>query len=97
MARLLDVPRSTVYGILSSKKYAPLLDVIVIAGRRRVTRESFERFLQAQDTYELFNFEYEELELEEKREYVIAEELYIAYHWENSTDGYQYQISGDLL
>ena len=69
MARLLDVPRSTVYGILSSKKYAPLLDVIVIAGRRRVTKESFERFLQAQDTYELFNFEYEELELEEKREY----------------------------
>ena len=63
MARLLDVPRSTVYGILSSKKYAPLLDVIVIAGRRRVTKESFERFLQAQDTYELFNFEYEELEL----------------------------------
>jgi len=62
MARLLDVPRSTVYGILSSKKYAPLLDVIVIAGRRRVTKESFERFLQAQDTYELFNFEYEELE-----------------------------------
>ena len=69
MARLLDVPRSTVYGILSSKKYAPLLDVIVIAGRRRGTKESFERFLQAQDTYELFNFEYEELELEEKREY----------------------------
>ena len=69
MARLLDVPRSTVYGILSSKKYAPLLDVIVIAGWRRVTRESFERFLQAQDTYELFNFEYEELELKEKREY----------------------------
>ena len=69
MARLLDVPRSTVYGILSSKKYAPLLDVIVIAGRRRVTKESFERFLQAQDTYELFNFEYEELELKEKREY----------------------------
>ena len=50
MAWLLDVPRSTVYGILSSKKYAPLLDVIVIAGRRRVTKESFERFLQAQDT-----------------------------------------------
>ena len=25
--------------------------------------------MQAQDTYELFNFEYEELELEEKREY----------------------------
>ena len=45
MARLLDVPRSTVYGILSSKKYAPLLDVIVIAGRRRVTRESFERYV----------------------------------------------------
>ncbi len=45
MARLLDVPRSTVYGILSSKKYAPLLDVIVIAGRRRVTKESFERIL----------------------------------------------------
>lgn len=40
MARLLDVPRSTVYGILSSKKYAPLLDVIVIAGRRRVTRRA---------------------------------------------------------
>lgn len=60
---------SVTYGILSSKKYAPLLDVIVIAGRRRVTKESFERFLQAQDTYELFNFEYEELELKEKREY----------------------------
>ena len=69
MARLLDVPRSTVYGILNNKKYALLLDVIVIAGRRRVTRESFERFLQAQNTYELFNFGYEDLELEEKREY----------------------------
>ena len=34
-----------------------------------MTKESFERFLQAQDTYELFNFEYEELELKEKREY----------------------------
>ena len=46
MARLLDVPRSTVYGILSSKKYAPLLDVIVIAGRRRVTRDPASSGLQ---------------------------------------------------
>ena len=67
MARLLDVPRSTVYGILSSKKYAPLLDVIVIAGRRRVTKESFERFLQAQDTYELYLYVNKEVQRDSKK------------------------------
>lgn len=69
MARLLGISRNTVYGILKSKKYASVLDVIVIADRKRVTRESFERFLQSQDKYDLITFEYEDMELEEKREY----------------------------
>ena len=39
------------------------------AGQTAATRTIILEKQQAQDTYELFNFEYEELELKEKREY----------------------------
>lgn len=69
MARLLGVSRNTVYGILNSKKYTSLLDIIKIADQKRVTRESFERFLKEQNDYDLLTFEYENLDAEKKRAY----------------------------
>lgn len=51
MARLLGVPRQTVYGILNSKKYEGCFDVIVIADRKRITKESFEKWYASQDKY----------------------------------------------
>lgn len=53
MAALLGVPRDMVYALLKSKKYARCLETVAIAGRRRVTKESFLRFLAMQDTYRL--------------------------------------------
>ena len=53
MARLLGVRRSVVYGILKSEKYRDVLQVIVIADRKRITKESFEKFLSMQDRYQI--------------------------------------------
>ncbi len=51
MARLLGVPRKTVYEILKSKKYKGCFDVIVVADRKRITKESFEKWYAGQDRY----------------------------------------------
>ena len=51
MARLLDVPRSVVYGILQSDLGKEMLEVIIIAGRKRITRESFDRWYASQTRY----------------------------------------------
>ena len=51
MARLLDVPRGVVYGILKSDPGKELLDVIIIAGRKRITKESFDRWYANQTHY----------------------------------------------
>lgn len=51
MARLLDVPRRSVYSILNSRRGREILDVIVIADRKRVTRESFDRWYAGQAEY----------------------------------------------
>lgn len=51
MARLLDVSRSNVYSILDSERGKEMLDVIVIADRKRITKESFERWYASQTKY----------------------------------------------
>jgi len=44
MARILGVTRSKVYAILKNTKYKDQLAIVVIAGRKRITKESFERW-----------------------------------------------------
>jgi len=51
MARLLDVSRSVVYGILNSDYGKEMLEVIIVADRKRVTKESFERWYYSQKEY----------------------------------------------
>lgn len=51
MARLLDVPRSIVYGILASKRGRQMLEVITVAERKRITKESFDRWYMSQRQY----------------------------------------------
>ena len=53
MAGLLGLHRTQIYQILRCKKYAGRLEVIELAGRPRVTKESFAAFLSAQDDYKL--------------------------------------------
>jgi len=51
MARLLDIPRSSVYSILKSVRGRELLEVIVVADQKRITLESFDIWYQGQDRY----------------------------------------------
>lgn len=51
MARLLDVSRSVVYGILQSDLGKEMLEAIIVAGRKRITRESFDRWYASQTRY----------------------------------------------
>ena len=66
MARLLGVPRSTVYSILRNPNYKDMFEIIIVAERKRITRESFEKFLTLQDKYKLDEInDYEEISMEE--------------------------------
>ena len=53
MAALLGVPRNTVYSILRDQRYQHFFEIIVVADRKRVTKESFAAFLKGQDHYRL--------------------------------------------
>lgn len=53
MARLLGVPRSTVYSILSNPKYKNIFEITVIADKKRITKDSFQQFLDSQSQYQL--------------------------------------------
>jgi excisionase family DNA binding protein len=66
MARLLGVTRSVVYSILSSPKYEHFFDTVVIADKKRITKESFQKFLDGQDAYHLDKRnDYKEVAMEE--------------------------------
>lgn len=66
MARLLGVERSVVYSLLKSKKYGNLFDTVVIAGQKRITKDSFQAFLNEQNKYHLdTSNDYRELAMEE--------------------------------
>lgn len=53
MAALLGITRKQVYSILDSKQYSHYFEIVKLAGRRRVTTESFERFLREQNNFRL--------------------------------------------
>lgn len=66
MARLLGTTRSTVYSILNNPNYKEFFDFVVIADKKRITKESFQRFLDGQDRYHLDALiEYSEVAAEE--------------------------------
>lgn len=51
MARVLDVPRKEVYRIMRNSPGREMLEVITLADRKRITRESFERWYSSQTEY----------------------------------------------
>ena len=53
MARLLGTSRHTVYSILNSKAFGEQFEVIVVAGKKRITKSSFNEFLKSQNKYHL--------------------------------------------
>ena len=53
MAKLLGVPREKVYWILDCKKYRDCFVIERVADRRRITKTSFEIWLNSQSTYRL--------------------------------------------
>lgn len=66
MARLLGVNRQVVYSILKHPEYKDILETVIVADKKKITRESFERFLESQDKYSLDKInEYEEISMEE--------------------------------
>lgn len=66
MARLLGITRSQVYAILKNPKYSGFFDSIVIAEKKRITKESFQKFLDGQEKYQLDpSNDYEELAMEQ--------------------------------
>ena len=66
MGRQLGITRNQVYGILNSQKYQHFFEFVTIADRKRITKESFQKFLDGQDEYHLDPAnDYEELAMEE--------------------------------
>ena len=66
MAQLLGTTRSSVYAILDNPKYSHFFEFIVIAEKKRITKESFQKFLEGQDRYKLDPLnDYEELAQEQ--------------------------------
>lgn len=55
MAQLLGTTRSAVYTILDNPKYSHFFEFIVIAEKKRITKESFQKFLEGQDRYKLIH------------------------------------------
>ena len=53
MAKLLGIPREKVYWILDCKKYRDCFVIEHVADRRRITKTSFEIWLNSQSTYRL--------------------------------------------
>ncbi len=51
MAKILDVPRNIVYGILNSRVGKEMLEVVIVADRKRVTKDSFDRWYCSQTEY----------------------------------------------
>ena len=53
IAALLGISRNKVYSILRDNRYRSFFEIIVVADRRRVTKNSFAAFLKGQDRYRL--------------------------------------------
>ena len=53
MARLLGISRHTVYSILNSKAFGEQFEIVVVGGKKRITKSSFNGFLKSQNKYHL--------------------------------------------
>ena len=53
MGKCLGISRDEAYRIVKSKKYGSVFESIMLAGKPRITKESFEKFLKGQDKYRL--------------------------------------------
>ena len=53
MARLLGIERNQVYSILKDRRYSHFFEFVIIADRRRIKKDGFEKFLEAQEKYQL--------------------------------------------
>lgn len=53
MARLLGLTRNQVYEILNRSEFADLFEIVIVADRKRITKKSFNQFLEVQDKYRL--------------------------------------------
>lgn len=51
MARLLLIPRNSVYGILASSRNRDVFEFRYIAGQKRITKDSFEKWYRSQTVY----------------------------------------------
>ena len=66
LPNILGIPRRQVYEILKNSKYSHFFETIVIAEKKRITKESFQKFLDGQDHYKLDPAnDYEELSMEQ--------------------------------
>ena len=64
MARLLGLTRSQVYQILRNPKYSHFFETIMIAEKKRITKENFQKCLEGQNQFHLDPAnDYEELAL----------------------------------
>ena len=52
MARLLGVSRNEVYSLVGRKSNRDVFEIIIVADRKRVTLDSFERWYRSQDHYQ---------------------------------------------
>ena len=55
--------RQAVYTILDNPKYSHFFEFIVIAEKKRITKESFRKFLEGQDRYKLDPVSYTHLDV----------------------------------
>ena len=55
VAALLGITRGNLYQILKSSRYKDYFEMVMIGGKRRITKESFYRFLDGQEKYRLKN------------------------------------------
>ena len=54
-ARELGISRSTMYSILNAKKNRGKFEIVIVAERKRITKESFEAWYEGQDKYLKFS------------------------------------------
>lgn len=66
MSRLLGISRKDVYALLKSKRYGKYFSTVIIADQKRITKDSFQKFLDEQEEYQLSPCnDYKELAMEE--------------------------------
>lgn len=71
-ARELGITRGEIYSILRRKKNRGAFEILVVAGRKRITRESFEAWYRSQDQYIKLCDRTEEEQREYRRRQILA-------------------------